>query len=80
MEFISLIFFFCVIVPSSILHEYAHGWMADRLGDPTAKYAGRLTLDPRAHIDMWGTILMPLILFFYDRRQVFVCLRETSAV
>lgn len=64
MEFISLIFFFCVIVPSSILHEYAHGWMADRLGDPTAKYAGRLTLDPRAHIDMWGTILMPLMLFF----------------
>ncbi len=64
MELISLVFFFLIIVPSSILHEYAHGWMADRLGDPTAKYAGRLTLDPRAHIDMWGTILMPLMLFF----------------
>lgn len=64
MEFISLLFFFLVIVPSAIFHEYAHGWMADRLGDPTAKYAGRLTLDPRTHIDMWGTILMPLILFF----------------
>jgi len=38
--------------------------MADRLGDPTAKYAGRLTLNPLAHIDKWGTIIMPLILFF----------------
>jgi Zn-dependent protease len=36
--------------------------MADRLGDPTARYAGRLTLDPRAHIDLWGTILLPLFL------------------
>jgi len=55
-------FFFLVIVPSAIIHEYAHGWAADRLGDPTAKYAGRLTLDPRAHLDKWGTILMPLLL------------------
>ncbi len=56
------IFFFLVIVPSAIIHEYAHGWAADRLGDPTAKYAGRLTLNPKAHVDMWGTILMPLLL------------------
>lgn len=62
--FISLIFYFVIIVPSSIIHEYAHGWMADQLGDPTARYAGRLTIDPRPHIDMWGTILMPLLLFF----------------
>jgi Zn-dependent protease len=63
MNFIPLLFFFIIIVPSAILHEYAHGWMADKLGDPTAKYAGRLTLDPRKHIDTWGTILMPLFLF-----------------
>ena len=61
---LQLVFYFLIIVPSAIIHEYAHGWMADRLGDPTARYAGRLTLDPRAHIDMWGTILMPLFLFF----------------
>ncbi len=61
--FISLIFYFVIIIPSSIIHEYAHGWMADRLGDPTARYAGRLTIDPRPHIDLWGTILLPLILF-----------------
>lgn len=64
MDFISLIFYFIIIIPSAIIHEYAHGWMADRLGDPTARYAGRLTVDPRAHIDKWGTILMPLLLFF----------------
>jgi Zn-dependent protease len=62
MDLPQIIFYFLIIVPSAIIHEYAHGWMADRLGDPTAKYAGRLTLNPRAHIDLWGTILMPIIL------------------
>ncbi|MFA5128066.1 MAG: site-2 protease family protein [Patescibacteria group bacterium] len=61
---LQLVFYFLVIIPSAIIHEYAHGAMADRLGDSTARYAGRLTLNPKAHIDMWGTILMPLILFF----------------
>lgn len=56
-----------VIIPSAIIHEYAHGAMADRLGDPTARYAGRLTLNPKAHIDLWGTLLMPLLLFFLTR-------------
>lgn len=63
MSFVSLLFYFIVVIPSAIIHEYAHGWMAYQLGDPTAKYAGRLTVDPRAHVDMWGTILMPLGLF-----------------
>jgi len=57
-----MLFFFLVIVPSAIIHEYAHAWAADRLGDSTAKYAGRLTLNPRSHIDKWGTILLPLLL------------------
>lgn len=63
MDFISLVFYFLIIIPSAIIHEYAHGWMAFQLGDNTAKYAGRLTVDPRAHIDRWGTILMPIGLF-----------------
>lgn len=41
-----------------ILHECAHGWMAYRLGDPTAKMMGRLSLNPLRHLDLWGTILM----------------------
>ena len=62
MLFQQALFFFLIIIPSAIIHEYAHGWAADRLGDPTAKYAGRLTLNPKAHIDIWGTIIMPLLL------------------
>lgn len=64
MDFISLLFYFIIIIPSAVIHEYAHGWMAWQLGDSTAKYAGRLTLDPRAHIDKWGTIILPLFLYF----------------
>lgn len=56
------IFYFLIIVPSAIIHEYAHGWVADMLGDPTARYAGRLTINPVAHVDLWGTILMPIFL------------------
>jgi len=61
-----LLFFFLIIIPSAIIHEYAHGWTADQLGDPTARKAGRLTLDPRAHIDMWGTIIMPIMLLLFS--------------
>ena len=45
-----------------ILHEVAHGWMANKLGDPTAKNMGRLTLNPVSHIDPVGTILVPGLL------------------
>jgi Zn-dependent protease len=44
-----------------VLHEYAHGWMADKRGDPTAKLQGRLTVNPLAHIDLLGTIILPLM-------------------
>lgn len=64
MDWLGLVFYFIIIIPSAIIHEYAHGLTADSLGDPTARYAGRLTVDPRAHIDRWGTILLPLFLFF----------------
>jgi Zn-dependent protease len=44
-----------------VLHEYAHGWVAYRCGDPTAKLQGRLTMNPLAHIDPFGTVILPLI-------------------
>lgn len=44
-----------------VLHEYAHGWMAERCGDSTAKDQGRLTMNPLAHIDPFGTIILPVI-------------------
>ena len=43
------------------VHEYAHGWAAEKLGDPTARYAGRLTLNPLAHLDPIGTIMLFVI-------------------
>jgi Zn-dependent protease len=51
-----------VLIPSVMLHEIAHGWVAERFGDDTARKAGRLTLNPIAHIDPVGTILLPVIL------------------
>ena len=53
-----------LVMFSAIVHEVAHGWVAYRLGDPTAKEAGRLTLDPRAHLDGFGSVLLPLIMAF----------------
>lgn len=44
-----------------VTHEAAHAWMANKFGDPTAKNAGRLTLNPAAHYDPWGTIFFPLL-------------------
>jgi len=51
------------LVFAIVLHEVAHGWVANRLGDHTARDMGRLTLNPLSHIDLFGTIIMPLMLF-----------------
>jgi len=53
-----------ILMFSAILHEVAHGLVAERLGDPTARLMGRLTLDPRKHIDLYMTIILPLLTFF----------------
>ena len=51
-----------VLIFSIIFHECAHGWVADKLGDPTARLSGRITLNPLPHVDIVGTILIPLML------------------
>ena len=51
-----------VLVFSVVVHEVAHGWTAWKLGDNTARDAGRLTLNPLPHIDPVGSILVPLVL------------------
>lgn len=56
------LFSLIVLLFSVILHEVAHGSMALRLGDGTAKHAGRLTLNPLKHIDLFGTIILPSLL------------------
>ena len=51
-----------ILFPSFVVHEYAHAWTAYRLGDPTAKLAGRLTLNPIKHIDPFGSLILPGVL------------------
>ncbi len=55
-------YLFIALVPSVILHEVSHGWVANHFGDSTAKDAHRLTLNPLAHVDPFGTILLPALL------------------
>ena len=61
-----MLLYFLVTIPlfifALVIHEYAHGWVANKLGDPTAKYSGRLTFNPIAHIDLVGTIILPVFL------------------
>ena len=53
-----------VLIFSAILHEVAHGLVAERLGDPTARLAGRISLNPKSHIDPYMTIFLPLMTYF----------------
>lgn len=61
-EAIFKLFLYIIIIFSAVIHEFSHGWMAYRLGDPTAKNAGRLTLNPLVHLDPFGTVIIPLFL------------------
>jgi Zn-dependent protease len=61
LDFTQLILSFLVLIGSLTFHEAAHAWTADRLGDPTARLLGRLSLNPAVHIDVVGTIVFPLI-------------------
>ncbi|MBI1999268.1 MAG: site-2 protease family protein [Parcubacteria group bacterium] len=51
-----------ILIVSVVAHEVAHGYIADMLGDPTARLAGRLTLNPLKHLDLWGSFIIPLLL------------------
>ena len=63
MEITITIFSLVVLLFSVIIHELSHGSVANSLGDPTAKYAGRLTLNPLKHLDPFGSVILPLLLF-----------------
>src|SRR5271166_4402249 len=60
-RYVDIAFQIIVFLFAISVHESAHAWMANRLGDPTARMLGRVTLNPIKHIDPVGTILMPLI-------------------
>ena len=57
------IFQIVVLLYSVVIHEVSHGLMADSLGDPTARNLGRLSLNPLKHLDMFGSVILPLMLF-----------------
>lgn len=52
-----------ILIYSAILHEIAHGYVADKLGDPTARLMGRLSLNPQKHLDLWMSVILPLVMF-----------------
>jgi Zn-dependent protease len=62
MELIDTLFVIAIIMFSAVIHEVMHGVAADKLGDPTARYAGRLTLNPIPHLDAIGSVILPLFL------------------
>ena len=71
MQPMDTLFYILIVMLSVMVHEVAHGFVAYREGDPTAKVAGRLTLNPLKHIDLFGTIILPLVLILSNAGFVF---------
>lgn len=61
-EIVLIAFYFAILLYSIIVHEVSHGWVALKLGDFTAKHAGRLNLNPLKHVDPWGSVGLPLLM------------------
>lgn len=62
MEATNTIFYIVVLIISVVIHEVSHGFMAEYFGDQTARFAGRLTLNPLKHLDLFGSVLLPVFL------------------
>lgn len=56
------VFYIAVLIMSVVIHEVSHGFAAEAFGDKTARYAGRLTLNPLKHLDIFGSIILPIVL------------------
>lgn len=63
------ILYYALLIIAVTIHEFSHALVAYRLGDSTARYSGRLTINPLAHIDPVGTLILPLLLFISTRGQ-----------
>jgi len=62
MQAIDTVFYIVILIMSVVIHEVSHGFMAEYFGDKTARFAGRLTLNPIKHLDMFGSIILPVLL------------------
>ncbi len=71
MQELDAIFYIIVLIMSIVAHEVSHGYAAERMGDPTARLAGRLTLNPLKHIDPIGSVILPALLIFSGSGFVF---------
>jgi len=58
------VFLIAILIMSVVIHEVAHGYAANILGDPTARLSGRLSLNPLRHLDLFGSVILPFSLFF----------------
>lgn len=59
-----VVFYIAILIMSVVIHEVSHGFMAEYFGDNTARNAGRLTLNPIKHLDIFGSIVLPALLYF----------------
>ena len=64
MQGIDVFFYIAILIMSVVIHEVSHGFMAEYYGDKTARLAGRLTLNPIVHLDLVGSVLLPIFLYF----------------
>lgn len=62
MDATNAVFYIAVLIMSVVIHEVSHGFMAEYFGDKTARFAGRLTLNPLKHLDLFGSVLLPVLL------------------
>lgn len=65
------LFIILILILSVVIHEVSHGYMAEHLGDPTARLAGRLTLNPLKHLDPVGSVLVPLVMWLLPGNFIF---------
>jgi len=63
MQSINTVFYIAILLMSVVIHEVSHGFMAEYFGDKTARFAGRLTLNPLKHLDLFGSIFLPIVLY-----------------
>jgi len=71
MDATNAIFYIVILIMSVVIHEVSHGFMAEYFGDDTARNAGRLTLNPIPHLDLFGSILLPAVLVLTQAGFIF---------
>lgn len=68
---VDFVFQIAILIMSVVIHEVSHGYAASMLGDQTARYQGRLTLNPLKHLDLFGSVILPIVLFITKAGFIF---------